>query len=73
MASFLTQLINSIVDMPGKFVDVMLHDPISAVLVGMGAVFVGLAVLAGGVLTLSAVVEFLTPGRPDREHRPQAR
>ncbi|MFB6202581.1 MAG: hypothetical protein ABEI98_11310 [Halorhabdus sp.] len=73
MASFLTDLIESVLELPGKFLDVATHDPISAVLLGFGALFVGLAVAAGGVLTLRAVVESLSPFRPAREHRPRGR
>ena len=74
MADFLTNLLNSIVDMPAKFVDVAAHEPpIGAVLIAFGALFVTLAVLAGGYLTLGAVVDLLTPFRPAREHRPRGR
>ncbi|WP_181686003.1 hypothetical protein [Halorhabdus salina] len=73
MVSFLTKLVNSLLDAPGEFVDVASQGPIAALLVAMGAVFVGAAVLAGGVLGLRAVVDLLTPFRPGREHRPRGR
>ncbi|WP_233263408.1 hypothetical protein [Halorhabdus sp. CUG00001] len=73
MASFLTKLVNSLFDAPAEFVDVASQGPISALLVALGALFVGAAVLAGGVLGLRAVVDLLTPFRSDRVHRPRDR
>ena len=73
MASFLSDLLNSIVDMPGKFVDVATHDPISAILVAFGALFVGGAVLAGAYLGLGAVVDLVRPSRPGAVHQPRGR
>ncbi|WP_135667583.1 hypothetical protein [Halorhabdus rudnickae] len=73
MATFLTKLLDSIVEMPAKFADVAMHDPIGAVLIAFGALFVGLAVLAGGVLSLGAVLDLFSPFRPAREHRPRGR
>ncbi|WP_136689452.1 hypothetical protein [Halorhabdus amylolytica] len=73
MATFISDLLDSIVEMPARFVDVAMHDPIGAVLIAFGALFVGLAVLAGGVLSLGAALDLLRPFRPAREHRPRGR
>ncbi|MFW5956285.1 MAG: hypothetical protein ACOCQY_02665 [Halorhabdus sp.] len=73
MASFLSELLNSGIDMPGKFLEVATQDPISAILVVFGAVFVGGAVLAGAYLGLGAVVDLLRPSRPAAVHRPRGR
>lgn len=61
IASFLNQLLGSIGKMPGRFADVVLHDPISAVLVGIGALVMTLTLGAGTYLTLGAVVDLVTP------------
>ena len=34
------ELVNSLIELPGHFADVAMHDPISAVLVAFGALFV---------------------------------
>jgi hypothetical protein len=52
--SWLTTLIDT-------FVYVALRDPISFILVAMGALLVGGASAAFGVLSLGAVAELLTP------------
>lgn len=72
MAGFLTDLLESIVTLPGAFADVAMQGPIAALLVGLGALFVGLAVLAGGALTIGALVDLITPTRRDRVHRPRS-
>lgn len=73
MVAFLTDLLESVFAMPGEFVEVALHDPIGAVLIAFGALFVGLAVLAGAYLTLGAVADLFRPFRPAREHRLRGR
>jgi len=54
------ELLDSIIEMPGQFADVAMHDPLSAVLMAFGALFVGLSVGAFGYLSLGALVEFLS-------------
>jgi len=73
MAGFLTELLDSIVGLPARFGAVAMHDPIGAVLIAIGAVFVGLAVLAGAFLSAGAVLDLVTPFRPGRAHRPRGR
>ena len=58
------ELLNSVIEMPFRFAEVAMHDPLSAVLVAFGALFVGLAVGAFGYLTLGAAVAFLSVERP---------
>ena len=61
IVSFLEQLLGSIGKMPWRFLDVVTHDPISAVLVGIGALVMTLTLGAGAYLTLGVVVDFVTP------------
>ncbi len=71
MQSLPMQFVQSILDMPGKFVDIALADPISAVLILIGAVLVGGASAAFGYLSLGAAASlFIRPGSgrsPPRE------
>jgi hypothetical protein len=63
-----TEFVDSLVEMPGQFADVAAHDPISAVLVAMGAVLVTAPLGLFGVLTLGAVVEFIVPDSTESSH-----
>ena len=71
MQSLPTQFVQSVLDMPGKFIDIALADPISAVLILIGAVLVGGASAVFGYLTLGAAASlFIRPGSgpsPPRE------
>ncbi|WP_277543266.1 hypothetical protein [Haloarcula laminariae] len=71
MQSLPMQFVQSILDMPGKFVDIALADPLSAVLILIGAVLVGGASAVFGYLTLGAAASlFIRPGSgrsPPRE------
>jgi len=63
MQSLLMQLLQSILDMPGKFIDIALADPLSAVLILLGAVLVGAASAVFGYLTLGAAASLVVrPG-----------
>ncbi|WP_254273252.1 hypothetical protein [Haloarcula marina] len=63
MQGLLTELVQSIIDMPGRFVDVALADPLSAVLILFGALFVGVASAVFGYLSLGAFFSlFIRPG-----------
>lgn len=63
MQSLATELVQSIIDMPGKFLDIALADPISAVLILIGAVLVGLASAVFGYLSLGAAASLvIRPG-----------
>lgn len=63
MQSLPMQFVQSILDMPGKFIDIALADPISAVLILIGAVLVGAASAVFGYLTLGAAASLVVrPG-----------
>jgi len=57
---FLTQLVDSIVQFPGEFVDVAMHDPLSAVLIAFGALFVTAASAVFGYLAAGAALSVFT-------------
>jgi len=63
MQSLTSQLIQSVLDMPGKFLDIALADPLSAVLMLIGAVLVGGASAVFGYLSLGAAASLvMRPG-----------
>jgi hypothetical protein len=59
--SVLSELIQSIIDMPGEFADVALQGPVEAILVLSGAILVGLPLLLFTYLVLGAAVELVLP------------
>jgi len=71
MQSLVSQLLQSILEMPGRFLDIALTDPISALLILIGAALVGGASAVFGYLTLGAVASLvIRPGSgrsPPRE------
>ena len=63
MQSLPTQLVQSIIDMPGRFIDIALADPISPVLRLVGAAMVGAASVVFGYLSLGAAASLvMRPG-----------
>jgi urea transporter len=58
-ASLLSELIQSIVDAPGRFVDIALADPIAGVLILIGAVLVGISSAVFGYLSLGAAASLV--------------
>lgn len=67
--SVVSELIQSVIDAPGMFLDIATQGPISAVLLVMGALLVAVAVAVFGGLTAAAVVELFTPSSsPGRRH-----
>lgn len=58
--SFVTELLRSIVRLPGEFAGVAAHDPLSALLILVGAALVGLPSVFFGYLVLGAVADLLT-------------
>ena len=66
--SLLTDFIGSVLDMPGEFARVATHDPLSALLVAFGAVFVLVSVGYFGLLSAGALLNLVTGG-PDAEPR----
>jgi hypothetical protein len=72
MASFTAELLDSIIRLPNNFIDIITSDPLSALLILFGAVFVGGASAVFGALTLGALVDAVTPSsatEPRREAR----
>lgn len=61
MQSLLGELVDSIVSFPGEFQDVAAGDPISAILLLFGIVFVGVSSAVLGYLTLGALVDLVMP------------
>lgn len=71
--SLLTDLVESIVDMPGAFFDIItmggiFHTIITGILIGLGALMVGLASAVFGGLTIGALVDLITPGSSGATH-----
>jgi len=69
---FVRELIESAVRLPGEFAGVAAHDPLSALLLAVGAVIVSATVGFVGYLVLGAVAELLTPtpgGEPEQPGR----
>jgi len=67
-----TELIQSVLDMPGEFAAVATHDPLSALLVAIGGLLVLVSAGYFGILTLGAAVNLVTGG-PDAEPREPTR
>ena len=64
------RLIQSILDAPGQFAPAATQDPISAILIVFGGLFVLAASAVFGVLTLGAVVDLILPGSSGTTHQP---
>ena len=64
------RLIESIIDMPAKFAPAVTQDPISAILVALGGLFVFAASAVFGVLTLGAAIDLILPDSEGTTHRP---
>lgn len=54
LAESAVELVNSILEMPGRFAEVAMHDPLNIVLLLFGVLFVGAASAAFGYLSLGA-------------------
>ncbi|WP_158055274.1 hypothetical protein [Halorussus halophilus] len=65
-------IIQNVLDMVGYFTDVALSDPISAVLLALGAFFVAASSAVMGYLTLGAALDAVVPdisagGKPPQQ------
>ncbi|MBV0902538.1 hypothetical protein [Haloarcula salina] len=60
MQSLLSELLQSIVAMPSRFVDVALNDPLAALMLVVGAVITTASVAVFGYLSLGAVLSLFT-------------
>lgn len=61
MQGLLTELVTSILEMPGKFVTVALNDPLAALMLLVGAVITTLSVAVFGYLSAGAALSLFTP------------
>lgn len=66
MQSLLSDLIDSIVEMPGEFAAVATNDPVSAVLVALGTLLIAFSMGVFGYLTLGALVDLVIPDSTGR-------
>jgi len=60
LAESATELVDSIVQMPGEFAEVAAHDPLNYVLIAFGALFVAGASAVFGYLSLGAFFSLFT-------------
>lgn len=67
---FIRELFQSLIDMPGKFADIAMHDPLSAVLLTVGAILTTLAVAYFGLLAAGSVLDLFTPEASGPPRRP---
>lgn len=67
---FIRELFQSLIDMPGRFADIALHDPLSAVLLTVGAILTTLAVAYFGLLVAGSVLELFTPELTGQPRQP---
>jgi urea transporter len=73
MQSLAMELVQSIIDMPGRFIDIALTDPISAVLILIGAALVGVSSAVFGYLSLGAAFSLVTRPGSGRSPPPEAK
>jgi hypothetical protein len=66
--SFVTDLIESIIDMPGEFAGVAAQGPIEGLLVLFGALFVTAPLAVFGYLAAGAVIDLLLPDSSEARH-----
>lgn len=66
--SIAIELVESAIEMPGKFVEVAAQGPIEALLVLLGAVFVTVPSLVFGYLALGAGIDFLRADQTETRH-----
>lgn len=58
---FIRELFQSILDMPGKFLDIALHDPLAALMMAFGTIFVAVSVGYFALLALGSIADLFTP------------
>lgn len=64
----IVDLVQSVVDMPGKFVEVAMQGPVEATLVLFGAIFIAVPSAVFGYLVLGAAVDLVKPGQTGTRH-----
>ena len=73
MQSLVSQFVQSVLDAPGKFVDIAMTDPISAVLILIGAALVGVSSAVFGYLSLGAAASLVVRPGSGRSPPPEAK
>jgi hypothetical protein len=66
--SAVSQLIESVIEMPGKFADVATQGPLEGILLLFGALFVVLPSAVLAYLALGAGADLVIPGRTGARH-----
>ncbi len=66
--SAVSQLIESIIDMPGHLADVALQGPVELVLVLFGALFIAIPSALLAYLVIGAGIDLVTPGGKGTRH-----
>lgn len=63
---FIRELFQSILDMPGNFTDIALHDPLAAVMLAVGSIIMLVSIGYFSLLTLGSILDLFTPepGQP---------
>jgi urea transporter len=68
------ELVNSAIEMPSHFLDIVLHDPLfNGILILFGALFVGAASAVFGYLSLGAALSLVTRPGSGRSPPPEAK
>lgn len=69
---FIRRLLQSILDMPGEFVNIATHDPLAAVMLAVGSIIMLVSIGYFTLLALGSVADVFTPepgGQPRRPGR----
>ena len=67
---FIRELFQSILDMPAKFADVAMHDPLAALMMVFGSLFVAVSVGYFGLLALGSIADLFTPEAGGQPRQP---
>lgn len=68
---FIRQLFQSVLDLPGEFLDVALHDPLSAALMAVGGLLTLFSIAVFGLLVLGSIFDIFTPEPGTAPRRPE--
>jgi hypothetical protein len=61
-------LVDQPIELVERFTEVAMSDPLSAVLLTLGALLTGVTMAVGGGLVAGALLDAITPPRPGRTH-----
>lgn len=65
---FIQELLTSLTEAPGQFIDVAAHDPVSAVLILIAFLILAASLGYFAVLVLGAVVDLIRPSSGGESH-----